>query len=360
MIVETNLRNVEIQELPAAARLAEALEFDGIAQSEVWIDPFVALAVAARETHRIRLATGVAIAFARSPMVVAYASRNLQELSGDRFALGIGTQVKGHILRRFSAGWGSPGPRLREYVLSLRAIWDAWQHGRPLDFRGDYYTFTLMTPEFDLGPTSYPPIKLQLAAVNQYNLRLAGELCDGLRVHSFSTPAYLRDVIWPGIRRGAARAGRSLRDFRVIGGGFVAVGADETAVAAAREEVRERIAFYASTRTYLPVLEHHGWGALNAALRQLISEERWGEMASLVSDEMLDTFCVSGTYATLAEGIRRRLGGLSDGIGFPLPPDAGAVPDAVREAVRQIKSIPGAEQERRVRPGEEERDEPEG
>lgn len=344
MRVETNLREVPLTEVPKAARLAEDLGFDGIAQSEVRRDPFISLTLAATATARVRLAPAVAIVFPRSPMIVAYMSRNLQEISRGRFALGMGTQVKGHIQRRFSTEWGRPGPRLREYVLALRAIWDCWQHGTPLDFEGEFYHFTLMTPEFNLGPTEYHPIPIQIAAVNTYLARTAGELCDGLRVHSFSTPEYIRDVLWPNVIRGARKAGRSLEGFEMIGGGFTATGADEEAVTKAREWVRRRIAFYASTRTYLPVLEHHGWEGINPELRKLIAQERWDELPGLVSDEMLDTFCISGTYDHIVEAARRRIEGLTDTLSFPLPEDAAENPERTREMVAQLQQLRPADQ----------------
>ena len=339
MKVETNLREVPLTEVPAAARLAEELGFDSVAQAEVRRDPFISLTLAATTTSRVMLAPAVAIVFPRSPMIVAYMSRNIQELSQGRFTLGMGTQVKGHIERRFSTEWGRPGPRLREYVLALRAIWDCWQNGTPLHFEGEFYRFTLMTPEFSLGPTPYHPIPIQIAAVNTYLARTAGELCDGLRLHSFTTPAYIRDVIWPNVIRGAQKAGRSLDNFQMIGGGFIATGADEEAVTKAREWVRRRIAFYASTRTYLPVLEHHGWEGINPELRKLIAQNRWDELASLVDDEILDTFCTSGTYDEIVEAARKRLDGLVDMISFPLPEDASKATDKVREAVAGLTTL---------------------
>lgn len=345
MRIETSLGREPIVGISAAARRAEQWGFDGLGLPEVRQDPFLCAGLATTTTERIRLTSSVAIAFPRSPMVVAYLARDLQALSRDRFVLGLGTQVKGHIVRRFSVEWGSPGPRLREYIMSLRAIWDTWQHGTQLDFRGDFYAFTLMTPEFNLGPAEYPPIKIQIAAINTYNIRLAGELCDGLRVHGFTTPEYIRDVIWPNLRIGAARSRRSLDTFELIGGGFLATGATEAEVAAARETVRYRIGHYASTRTYLPVLEHHGWEAITPELRRLIDENRWSELGTLVSDEMLDTFCMSGTYDGIADAVAHRLGGLVDTVHFPLPQDDCADPDGIRAALARLRAIPGANRE---------------
>ncbi len=343
MRVETNLREVALDDVADAARLAEDLGFDSLSQSEVRRDPFISLTIASTATHSIRLAPAVAIVFPRSPMIVAYMSHNIQAFSRGRFALGMGTQVKGHIERRFSMEWGSPGPRLREYVLALKAIWDCWQNGTRLNFEGKFYHFTLMTPEFNLGPSEYFPIPIHIAAVNKYMIRTAGELCDGLRVHSFSTPEYIRDVIWPNVLIGAKKSGRSLDSFEMIGGGFTATGADEEAVTKAREWVRHRIAWYGSTRSYLPVLEHHGWEAINPDLRKLIAEERWDEMKNLVSDEMLDTFCISGTYDTIADAAQARLGGLTDTLSFPLPFDATERQDQLAQAVARLKQVESAD-----------------
>lgn len=351
MRVETNIRDVPLQDVGTAAQLVEELGYDSLAQSEIRRDPFIALTLAASATRRVRLAPAVAIVFPRSPMIVAYMSHNLQELSEGRFALGMGTQVKGHIERRFSMEWGRPGPRLREYVLALRAIWDTFQHGTPLNFEGEFYRFTLMTPEFNLGPSDYFPIPIQLAAVNTYLATTAGELCDGLRVHGFSTPEYIRDVLWPAVLKGARRSGRSLDTFEMIGGGFTATGADEEAVAAAREHIRYRVAWYASTRTYLPVLEHHGWEDINPELRKLIAEERWNELSGLVTDEMLDTFCVAATYDNLPAAIERRVGGLTDTLSFPLPADATDRREQLADAVSRLRQVRSATDDRRANVG---------
>ena len=339
MLIESGLHDVPWAEIAGLARTIEALGFDSIAQPELKRDPFLPLTLASMATTRARLATSVAIAFPRSPTVVAYMAWNLQEMSKGRFALGLGTQVKGHIERRFATTWDSPGPRLRDYILAVRDIWQTWQHQTPLKHNGPFYTIDLMTPEFSPTPLDGPPPQIHIAAVNSYNIQLAGELCDGLRVHGFSTPAYTRDVIWPNIRAGAAKSGRSLADFALIGGGFIATGATEEEVRAAREQVRYRIAFYASTRTYLPVLEHHGWGAMNGELRRLIAQSRWGDLAAVVPDDVLDVFCVSGTYAEIVPRLRARDEGLVDCVSFPLPKNPNAPPDDYRAALAAIKQF---------------------
>jgi probable F420-dependent oxidoreductase len=341
--VETNPREVSFDELPGAVRQAEELGFDGVTQSEVRRDPFVSLAVAATVSRRVRLTPSVAIVFPRSPMIVAVMSHNLQELSKGRFALGMGTQVKGHIERRFSMEWGRPGPRMREYVLALRAIWDTFQHNTPLHFEGEFYRFTLMNAEFNPGPSRYYPIPIQIAAINQFLCRTAGELCDGLRVHGFTTPEYLRDVIWPNVLRGARRSGRSLDTFEMIGGGFIATGPDEQTVAQEREKIRTRVAWYGSTRSYLPVLEHHGWEGLNPEMRRLIDAHRWDELHTLVDDDMLDTFCVAATYADLPQALSRRIGGLTDTISIPVPETIAQHRDEFMDLLRRLRQLGGAD-----------------
>jgi len=341
--VETNPREVSFDELPAAVRLAEELGFDGVTQSEVRRDPFISLAVAATASQRVRLTPSVAIVFPRSPMIVAVMSHNLQELSKGRFVVGMGTQVKGHIERRFSMEWGRPGPRMREYILALRAIWDTFQHNTRLNFEGEFYRFTLMNPEFNPGPSQYFPIPVQIAAINQFLCRTAGELCDGLRVHGFTTPEYLRDVIWPNVIRGAQKSGRSLDTFEMIGAGFIASGPDEETVTKEREKIRTRVAWYGSTRTYLPVLEHHGWEGLNPEMRKLIDAHRWDELHTLIDDDMLDTFCVAATYADLPRALDRRIGGLTDTISIPMPETVDQHRDELAELVLKLKGLRGAD-----------------
>jgi probable F420-dependent oxidoreductase len=343
MLVETNLREVPLRELPAEGRLAEALGFDGLTASEIRRDPFIAIALIASATERVQLATSVAIAFPRSPMLVAYQTRNLQDLSAGRFSVGLGTQVRGHVERRFSAVFGKPGPHLKEYVESLRAIWRCWQEGAPLDYQGAYYRFSLMTPEFSLGESPYPT-RIHLAAVNPYNVALAATHADALRVHAFCTPEYLRDVIWPHAREAAVAAGRELDEFEMIGCGFIATGADEDAVGAAREEARRRVAFYGSTPSYRAVFEHHGWNDLGPALRRLIAAGRWQDMPGLISDEVLNGFCFAATYDRIADVVERRLGGLVDRLAMPFPSDAADGSERLRGALRDLQQIPTARQ----------------
>jgi probable F420-dependent oxidoreductase len=356
MLVDTSRRRSGtdgggLADIAADARRAESLGFDGMVFGEIRTDPLLDATLAISATQRIQVATNVLIAFPRSPMVVAYATRNLQDLSSGRFVLGIGTQVRGHITRRFNALWDSPGPRLREYVESLRAIWACWQDGTPLDYRGRFYQFTLMTPEFNLGPSPYPT-RLNVAAVNAFNIATAGMLCDGLTLHSLLTPAYLRDVIWPALERGARSRERSLDHFELSGSNFLVWGPTAAAVSAGREEVRRRVAFYSSTRAYAPVLEHHGLHELGPALRQLIAENRWAELVTLVSDDVLDLFCIAGVYEEIADKVQEQLGGLVDRVHLSLPRDDNQSElKRAERAVEALHALPNAELRRTTQHG---------
>ncbi|MBV9593791.1 MAG: TIGR03617 family F420-dependent LLM class oxidoreductase [Actinobacteria bacterium] len=322
MHVETSLAthgSLHFTTIAEQAKRAEALGFDRLTIGEIRADPFVLATVAASATSTLQVGTGVAIAFPRSPMVVAYLSQNLQTLSNGRFVLGLGTQVKAHVERRFSATWDHPGARFREYVAAVRHILDSWQTGSPVHHEGEFYSFTLMTPEFVPGPMPGGAPPIELAGLNRMNIATAGMVADGLKLHPISGPGYVRDVIWPVLREAATRAHRSLDGFRVSGGAFIATGATADEVTAAREAARERTAWYGSTKSYLPALAHGGWGDVHPPLRQLVRDQRWDELSGLVSDAMLDTFCISGTYEELPERIAAELGGIVDTISLPIP-----------------------------------------
>jgi probable F420-dependent oxidoreductase len=338
--VEAGLKTGALADVVRRAKRIEELGFDRLISPELNRDPFLPLVLAAEHTERIELATSVAIAFPRSPTVVAHLARDLNDLSNGRFILGLGTQVKGHIQRRFSTEWSSPGPRLRDYIAAVRAVWDSWEAGSNVSHDGPFYPLSLMTPEFSPGASEnrLPPV--QIAGVNQYNLRLAGEVCDGLRIHPFATRRYVEESIWPSVREGAERAGRDLASFELIGGGFIATGATEEAVHNARERARYRIAFYGSTRTYLPVLEAHGWGELNGTLRRLVSEAKWDELPAAISDEILDEFCVAGTYDSILPAIRARYEGLVDTLSLELPEPGNE--EAFQELLEGVRALNGA------------------
>jgi probable F420-dependent oxidoreductase len=301
-----------LNEIARSACEAEELGFDRITTPETGHDPFLPLIVAAEHTARIELGTNVAIAFPRSPMAVAQMSWDLQRVSSGRFVLGLGTQVKGHNERRYQSPWtGPPGPRMREYVLCLRSIFETFQSpARPSYVEGEYYNFTLMTPFFNPGPLEHGDVPVQIAALNPYMARLAGEICDGVRVHPLATAAYTRDVILPAVERGAKKAGRTPKEIDVVATPFVVTGATRDEVEAAKAGTRQHIAFYASTRTYHAVLEHHGWGETGRTLHAMSTEGRWGEMGRLIDDEMLAEFAVIGTYNEVAPALAERWRGI--------------------------------------------------
>lgn len=319
MKLDINVAIDTLRDVPALARDAEALGFDGLWSSETKHDPFLPLALAAEHTSRLSLGTAIAVAFPRSPTVVAHTAWDLQAASGGRLSLGLGTQVKGHVERRFSVKWTAPGPRLREYVLALRAIWRAWQTGGPVDFRGEHYAITLMTPFFAPGPIEHPDIPIYIAAVNAYNLRLAGELCDGVHLHPFHSVRYLREFALPHIEAGLAKSGRGRDAITLSTSVFMVTGRTAAEIAEARERARGQIAFYASTRTYEPVLAAHGWADLMPRLHRKSVEGDWAGMAALVTDEMLEVFAVAAPLDDLAAALRTRYAGLLDRLAPYLP-----------------------------------------
>ncbi|MBI2468966.1 MAG: TIGR03617 family F420-dependent LLM class oxidoreductase [Candidatus Rokubacteria bacterium] len=319
MKLDINVAIDTLRDVPAVARDAEALDFDGVWASETKHDPFLPLALAAEHTHRVSLGTAIAVAFPRSPTVVAHTAWDLQAASGGRFILGLGTQVKGHNERRFSVPWSAPGPRLREYILALRAVWECWQTGKPINFRGEHYAITLMTPFFAPAPIAHPRIPIYIAAVNAYNLRLAGELCEGVHLHPFHSAAYLREFALPQIEAGLAKSGRTRADIVLATSVFMITGGSDEERARTREQVKAQIAFYASTRTYEPVLAAHGWQDLMPRLHRKSVEGDWAGMAALITDEMLATFAVEAPLEGLADALRARYTGLLDRLAPYLP-----------------------------------------
>lgn len=322
MKVDGGLEHSDLRDVAKGARDQEASGYDGIWTAETSHDPFFPLVLASEHTERVQLGTSIAVAFARNPMSLAVSAYDLNNYSRGRFILGLGSQVRAHIEKRFSMPWSSPADRMREFVLAMRAVWHSFMTGERLDFRGEFYSHTLLTPFFDPGPTAYGPPKVFLAAVGQRMTEVAGEVADGLLVHSFTTERYLREVTLPAIERGLARAGRSRADFEISYPSFIVTGRDEQQMAAATASVRERIAFYASTPAYRPVLEVHGWGDLQTELNRLSKSEtadKWKRMGDLVDDDVVDAFAVVAEPERLAAGIRRRYGDLVDRVSFYAP-----------------------------------------
>ncbi len=296
------------------ARAAETLGFSALWTTETQHDPFLPHALIAEHTSRLQSGTAVAIGFARSPATLAYTAWDLAKLSGGRFILGLGTQVKAHIERRFGMSWPeSVTGKLREQILSIRAFWDCWQNGTPLNFRGEYYKLTLMSPFFNPGAIEHPDIPIYIAGVNTGLAKLAGEMCQGFHAHPFHTTRYLREVILPAITQGAEKSSRTRADVTLSASIFAATNDGQ------REFCRQQISFYASTPSYRPVMELHGWGDAAERLSSLASRGQWGDMPGLISDEMLGEFCVQAGEDELADAIRERYSSLADRITLYMP-----------------------------------------
>jgi probable F420-dependent oxidoreductase len=319
------------------ARRAEALGYDGLNVPEAVHDGLLAAGAALAATTRLHVATSVLVAFPRSPMAVAHAAWDLQELSGGRFALGLGSQVRGNVTGRYSTAWAPPVPRMREYVGSLRAILDAWQNGTELRFEGEHYRFTRMQPFFAPGRLEHPRIPILLGGIGPAMTALAGEVADALVTHpTSSAPRYLREVVLPRLARGAARVGRDPSACRLAVAPLVAAGATDEDVRRERESVRRLFGFLFSTPPYWPPLELFGWKERGERLHELSKAGRWEAMAEVVSDEMLDAFAPSGRYGEIADVLREWYGGLSDWIAFPMPEDPGR-DSAVAAALRALR-----------------------
>ncbi len=305
--------------IAAQAAKAEASGYDGVWSAETNHDPFLPIAIGAGATETLEFGTGITVAFARNPMTLAVVANDLQLLTKGRFMLGMGSQIKPHITKRFSMPWSHPAPRMRELILAIRAIWKAWETGEKLEFRGEFYTHTLMTPFFDPGPNQYGNPKILLAGVGQHMTEVAGEVADGFLVHGFTTERYLREVSLPSLERGAAKAGKSRADLTVSYPGFVVTGSDEESTEAAATAVRQQIAFYGSTPAYRPVLELHGWGDLQPELNTLSKRGEWVKMGELITDEVLEAFAVVCPLDRVAAEVRARFEGLVDRFSFYAP-----------------------------------------
>jgi probable F420-dependent oxidoreductase len=300
--------------VPARVAAAEEAGLDCLWASETVNDPFLTLTLAAEHSRDVSLGTSITIAFARNPMSLAYTTNQLQEYSRGRLIVGLGSQVRGHIERRFSSTWSRPAARMREYVLALRAIWSSFNEGTPLDFRGEFYTHTLMTPLFAPRPHAMGAPRVFLAAVGERMTEVAGEVADGVITHGFSSARYVREVTLPALQRGLERAGRNRADIELTCPGFIAVADTDEKLAKARAALRQQVAFYGSTPAYVPVLEVHGWGDLQPELYDCSRRGAWDDMAHLVDDEMLDTLTIITRPELLAGEVRRRYGGLADRI----------------------------------------------
>ncbi len=323
----------------AQAKEVEAAGYSGAWTAETSHDPFFPLLLAAEHTETLELGTSIAVAFARNPMTLANIGWDLQAFSKGRFILGLGSQIKPHITKRFSMEWSHPAARMREMILAIRAIWDTWENGTPLNFRGDFYTHTLMTPFFtpdraDLAGFGVP--RIFLAGVGELMTEVAGEVCDGFICHGFTTEKYLREVTIPALARGRAKAGKTMEGFEIIGPSFVVTGGNEQEMGAAAAGTRQQIAFYGSTPAYRGVLDIHGWGGLQDELNTLSKQGKWVEMGNLIDDEILNTFAVVGEPERVAPELHRRYGDVIQRISFYAPYKTD--PERWRKVLEDLKS----------------------
>ena len=338
MKVNYPLQSRDLSSVASEAAWAESMGYDSISSNETAHDSFLPLALAATSTSHVQLETHVAIAFPRSPMTMAYTAHDLHKLSNGRLRLGLGTQVKGHIERRFSTTWTSPGPRLREYVQALRKIWECWETGIPLDYKGKYYQFSLMTPFFNPGSSGLDMPLIFTAAVNPYNCSVAGEISDGLLLHSLTSPEYVSKIVKPGLQKGSIKAERDPSEIILGGGGFIITGPNQASLEKQKEEIRRRISFYSSTRTYFPVLETHDLQEIGERLHKLSVEGRWDDMPNLVTDDMLGIFAIIGLYDEIAPIFRERYGNLLDEVTFSMRTTSTEEEKHLRKIIQQFQA----------------------
>jgi len=319
MQIDGIVMSTDLREAARLAAHAESMGYDGIWTAEAGHDPYLPVVVAATATERVTIGTNIAVAFPRSPLVHAQIAWDLQAASRGRFILGLGTQVKGHNERRYSTPWAAPGPRLREMIQLIRHIWDVWQHGTRPGFQGKYYQFSLMTPFFSPAPLEWPHIPIYIAGVNPYMCRLVGELADGFHIHPFHSMKYIEETVIPNVEAGLRKSKRKRSDVTLATSGFVIAGRNRDEMARVREAVRQQIAFYASTRTYIGVLEAHGWGETCHRLNEKAASGDWAGMASLITDEMLEVYAVEGTFDDVPALVKKKYGGVIDRLAFYTP-----------------------------------------
>ena len=333
MKIDTAVLATDLGGVGRLAAHAEKLGYDGLWTAEAGHDPYLPAALAATTTDHLTIGTNIAVAFPRSPLVHAQIAWDLQAASRGRFILGLGTQVKGHNERRYSTAWTAPGPRLREMIQLIRHIWDVWQNGTRPKFEGKHYQFSLMTPFFSPAPLEWPHIPIYIAGVNPYMCRLVGELGDGFHIHPFHSMKYIRETVLPNVELGLKKSGRQRADVTLATSAFVITGKNRDEIERAKGGVRQQISFYASTRTYIAVLEAHGWGETCYRLNEKAAKGDWAGMASLIADEMLEVFAIEGTYQEVPGLLKKKYGELIDRLGFYMPIRAGADDGAWSEII---------------------------
>jgi probable F420-dependent oxidoreductase len=322
-------------------RDAQSLGYDAVVAVETQYDPYLALAIAAQEPSKLELATGIALAFTKSPVATAYTAWDLQRMSGGRLLLGLGSQVKGHITRRFAMPWSKPAQRMKDYVGAMRACWRCWQNREPLDYRSEHYNLSLMTPNFAPPPQASPNIPVLIAAVQERMLQVAGEVCDGVRLHGIVTRRYVDEIAIPNLKKGFAKSGRPASEwdrFQIAGGGFICTAPDRDSLARAVEGTKATIAFYGSTRSYRQSFELGGWADRAEELHKLSVQQRWTEMPKLVTEEMAHAFAAVGTYADIAAVMKKRFAGVNR-LAFSIPVrnerDRGVLKEILQDLRRQ-------------------------
>jgi probable F420-dependent oxidoreductase len=317
--LDANLISHDLGRMASLAEAAETIGFDGIWTAETKNDPFLPLILAAEHSRRMEVGTAIAVAFARSPASLAYMAWDLARYSQGRFILGLGSQVRGHIERRFGVKWEKPVKKMRETILAIRAYWDCWQNGTKLDFEGEFFKLSLMTPFFSPGPHEYPAVPIYLSAINRQMLRVAGELCDGVHLHVLHTVPYLEEFAIPQLEAGLASSGRSRDQFTLASSLFVIPTDDPIQAAEFEAYVRSQLSFYMSTPAYKVVLALHGWEELAQKLSRMARRGEWAQMPRLLTDEVMETCVVTGKWAELPALIKAKYGNLLDRISYYLP-----------------------------------------
>ena len=333
----------DFRQVPAAVKRLEELGYDRANAAEIKTSPLLALTLAAEHSSRIELGTSISIAFARSPYVMALEAWNLQAYSNGRIAIGLGTQVKGHIEKRYSMTWSkSVGPRIREYILMMRAVWDTFQNHTKPAFEGEHYRFTLMSPFFDTGPIDTAPPKIGLAAVGPYMCQVAGEVADSLLLHSFGTPKYLREVQLPSIEKGLAKVGRGRSSFELQAGPWIVSGRNKEEFEASKKPVRDAISFYGSTRTYGPVWDNLGMSEMTGRLHEMSLKGEWKAMSELIDDEIIEQFAIVGAPEQVLPKLLDTYGGMIDSVSIGDDSDEGLFGDdsALRKVIAQLHDAP--------------------
>ncbi len=320
-------------------RDAEALGYDTLLAVETQHDPYLDLAIAAQEPSRIELATGIALAYTKSPVATAYTAWDLQRMSTGRLVLGLGSQVKGHVTRRFGMPWSKPAQRMKDYVGAMRACWRTWQTGEPLNFRSEHYNLSLMTPNFAPPPVANPNIPVLIAAVQERMLQVAGEVCDGVRLHGIVTRKYLDQIAFPNLKKGFDKSGKPAadwNDFQIGGGGFLCAAKDKDSLARAAEGMKSTIAFYGSTRSYRSSFEIDGWGDTADELHKLSVQQKWTQMSKLVTEDMVHAFAATGTYDQIAAVIKKRFAGVNR-LSFDMPLKSESDRGVLKEILQDLR-----------------------